>query len=96
MYVLFCDIDGVLRTHQSDLWWSQNLNAPIPDKVFDRKFSQKSVVNLNYAYNLLRFSIVVSSTWRTNFTLEELKKYIQSKWYLCTCNRQNRIFERSR
>lgn len=74
MDVLFCDIDGVLRTEKSDLLWSQELNAPIPVKVFDRKFSRKSVSNLNYAYNLLRFSIVVSSTWRTNFTVEELRK----------------------
>lgn len=78
MDVLFCDIDGVLRTNQSDLWWSQKLNAPIPDRVFDRKFNPKSVSNLNYAYNLLRFSIVVSSTWRTQFTVEELRDIFKS------------------
>ena len=73
MSIVFCDIDGVLRTHQSDEWWSIREKLPIPDRVYDRKFNPKAISNLNYLHNLLQIKIVVSSTWRTNFTLSELQ-----------------------
>jgi len=63
----------VLRTHKSDLEWSQKLEVPIPQKVYDRRFDQKCVSNINYIISLTRAKIVVSSTWRNNFTIEELK-----------------------
>jgi hypothetical protein len=78
MSILFCDIDGVLRTHNSDTWWSDKLNAPIPKRVFDRKFSPKCVSNLNYTSNLLRYKIVVTSTWRTQHDLNQLISIFRS------------------
>ena len=73
MNILFLDIDGCLRTHKSDLEWSILLNQPIPTKVFDRKFSKISVSNINYIGSITNCRIVVTSTWRNNFTLDELK-----------------------
>ena len=74
MNIIFLDIDGVLRTDKSDKDWSVRLNLPIPKRVFDRNFSPKSVSNINYITGLTRSKIVITSTWRTNFNLSELKK----------------------
>lgn len=73
MDILFCDIDGVLRTESSDLYWSTRDGQIIPERVYNRKFNPKAVSNLNYLNNLLRIKIVVSSTWRTQFSLSELQ-----------------------
>lgn len=69
----------MLRTHKSDLEWSQKLGVPIPQKVYDRRFDQKCVSNINYIISLTRAKIVVSSTWRNNFTIEELKVIFRSR-----------------
>lgn len=76
--IIFLDIDGVLRTHKSDLEWSLKLSAPIPERVFDRKFNPKAVSNINELISYTRAKIVVSSTWRTQFTLQELKDVFRS------------------
>ena len=76
--IIFLDIDGVLRTHKSDLEWSLKLNTPIPERVFDRRFSPKAVSNINQLIYYTRAKIVVSSTWRTQFTLQELKDIFRS------------------
>ena len=44
----------MLRTHKSDLELSQKLGVPIPQKVYDRQFSEKSVSNINYIISLTR------------------------------------------
>lgn len=54
--IIFLDIDGVLRTHQSDLEWSEKLNTPIFKKT-ERLFSKKSVNNINYITSLTRAKI---------------------------------------
>lgn len=51
---------------------------PIPEKVFDRKFNPKSVSNINLLISYTRAKIVVSSTWRTQFTLQQLKDIFRS------------------
>jgi len=79
MTIIFLDIDGVLRTHKSDLEWSLKSGLPIPQKVYDRQFSQKSVSNINYIISLTGAKIVVSSTWRNNYTIEELKEIFRSR-----------------
>lgn len=68
----------MLRTHKSDLEWSLKLNVPIPEKVFDRKFNPKSVSNINLIISYTRAKIVVTSTWRTQFTLQQLKDIFRS------------------
>lgn len=51
---------------------------PIPEKVFDRKFNPKSVSNINLIISYTRAKIVVTSTWRTQFTLQQLKDIFRS------------------
>ena len=76
--IIFLDIDGVLRTHKSDLEWSLKLNVPIPERVFDRKFNPKAVSNINQLIYYTKAKIVVSSTWRTQFNLQQLKDIFRS------------------
>jgi hypothetical protein len=71
---IFLDIDGVLRTHKSDLEWSQYLGVPIPLSVYERRFDRKIVYYINEIVGYTRAKIVVTSTWRVKHSLEELKK----------------------
>ena len=71
---IFLDIDGVLRTHKSDLEWSQILGVPIPESVYDRRFDRKIVSYINEVAGYTRAKIVVTSTWRVKYSLEELRQ----------------------
>ncbi len=71
---IFLDIDGVLRTHKSDLEWSQILGVPIPLSVYDRRFDRKIVSYINEVVGYTRAKIVITSTWRVKHSLEELKQ----------------------
>jgi len=71
MVVLFLDIDGVLRTHESDCFWSQKLEKPIPP-FHKRLFSKEAIENLNYIVALTGAKVVITSTWRIYYTLSEL------------------------
>jgi hypothetical protein len=74
MSIIFLDIDGVLRTHASDLEWSRRLGEPIPFSVFDRKFDTVIASRINEVAGYARAKIVVTSTWRTKHSLEQLKR----------------------
>jgi len=71
---IFLDIDGVLRTHKSDLEWSLQLGVPIPVSVYDRRFDRKIVSYINEIVGYTRSKIVVTSTWRVKHSLEVLKQ----------------------
>ena len=71
---IFLDIDGVLRTHKSDLEWSQILGVPIPESAYDRRFDRKIVSYINEVAGYTRAKIVVTSTWRVKYSLEELRQ----------------------
>jgi hypothetical protein len=71
MVIIFLDIDGVLRTHGSDLWWSNELGKDIPP-FHKRLFSKDAVENLNYIVALTGAKVVITSTWRIYYTLDEL------------------------
>ena len=73
MIIIFLDIDGVLRTHKSDLEWSLKLGEPIPE-LCKRYFSKTAVSNLNEITGWSRAKIVVISTWRTLVSFDDLKK----------------------
>lgn len=73
MIIIFLDIDGVLRTHKSDLEWSLKLGEPIPE-LCKRNFSKTAVSNLNEILGWSRAKIVVTSTWRTLVSFDDLKK----------------------
>ena len=79
MTIIFLDIDGVLRTHKSDLENSIILNQEIPIRVYDRRFDSKSVNNINYIVHYTGAKIVVSSTWRNNFSVQELKEIFRER-----------------
>lgn len=81
MVVIFLDIDGVLRTHESDLWWSHELDKPIPP-FHKRLFSKESIENLNYIIALTGAKVVITSTWRIYYTLEELKKVFRERGFI--------------
>lgn len=71
---IFLDIDGVLRTHESDLEWSLRLGVPIPVSVYERRFDQKAISCINEVVGYTRAKIVITSTWRVKHSLEELKQ----------------------
>ena len=81
MTILFLDIDGVLRTHKSDVEWSIISGQPIPPIVFDRNFSTKSISNLNEIIHFTGAKIVISSTWRVQHTLEELRNKFRKRGF---------------
>ena len=70
--IIFLDIDGVLRTHKSDLEWSNKLATPI-FKGVDRLFDKTLVDNLNEVIYLTGAKIVITSNWRIYLSLEELQ-----------------------
>lgn len=70
--IIFLDIDGVLRTHKSDLEWSNKLSVPI-FKGVDRLFDKTLVDNLNEVIYLTGAKIVITSNWRIYLSLEELQ-----------------------
>ena len=76
--IIFLDVDGVLRTHKSDLEWSKQLNIPILKGV-NRLFSKSAVDNLNEVIILTKAKIVVTSTWRINLSVEELNKIFKER-----------------
>ena len=76
--IIFLDIDGVLRTHKSDLEWSNQLNTPVLKGV-NRLFSKSAVDNLNEVIILTKAKIVVTSTWRINLSVEELNKIFKER-----------------
>lgn len=78
MKYLFLDIDGILRTYQSDLEWSKKLNVPL-FKGTDRLFDPKCVEYLNEIIYLTGARIVITSNWRLRLTLDELKKALRAR-----------------
>ena len=76
--IIFLDIDGVLRTHKSDLEWSEKLNTPIYRGV-NRLFDKELVDNLNEVIFLTKAKIVVTSNWRIHLSLDELQKIFKDR-----------------
>ena len=76
--IIFLDIDGVLRTHKSDLEWSNKLTTPI-FKGVDRLFDKNLVDNLNEVIILTGAKIVITSNWRISLSLEELQKIFKER-----------------
>jgi len=76
--IIFLDIDGVLRTHKSDLEWSKKLTAPVYRGV-NRLFDKELVDNLNEVIILTGAKIVVTSNWRIHLSLEELQKIFKDR-----------------
>lgn len=71
--ILFLDIDGVLN---SDLWYqseaSKKLEAPY------HHFDPRNIQTLNKLLKNIKAELVISSTWRNKYALEELTQILQS------------------
>ena len=78
MNIIFLDIDGVLRTHKSDLEWIEKIGLPIPEKQY-RNFSDKSISNINFIHSFIRCKIVITSNWKLYHTLDELKQIFREQ-----------------
>ena len=76
--IIFLDIDGVLRTHKSDLEWSNKLVKPI-FKGANRLFDKTAVDNLNEVIFLTGAKIVITSNWRIDLSLEEIQKIFKDR-----------------
>lgn len=78
MNVIFLDIDGVMRTNTSDkFWYGEN----IPISIFDRKFCQISINMLNEVVKQTQSKIIISSTWREQYTLLELNNIFKNNGF---------------
>lgn len=75
---IFLDIDGVLRTYNSDLEHSKRLGVPI-FRGTDRLFDNKCVDNLNEIIYLTGAKIVITSNWRLRLTFDELKEALRRR-----------------
>ena len=78
MNIIFLDIDGVLRTHKSDLEWIEKVGLSITEKQY-RNFSNKSVSNINFIHSFIRCKIVITSNWKLYHTLDELKQIFREQ-----------------
>ena len=74
MRIIFLDIDGVLN---SELWYKEVKYANLEEK----HFSPALVENLNTITDQTGAKIVVSSSWRKNKTLEQLKNLFDKLTY---------------
>ena len=74
MSIIFLDIDGVLRTHASDLEWSRKLGIPVPESVFERRLDPAIASRINEVAGYARAKIVVTSTWRTKVDLDHIRR----------------------
>jgi hypothetical protein len=81
MNIIFLDIDGVMRTHNSDLNWSRELNQPVPNP-FKRLFSKEAMENLNYLVTLTGSKVVITSTWRMYYTKDELRNIFRERGFI--------------
>jgi hypothetical protein len=76
--IIFLDIDGVLRTHKSDLEWSKKLGVPIYKGV-NRLFDKEIIDNLNEVIILTKAKIVITSNWRIYLSIGELQDLFKSR-----------------
>lgn len=81
MNIIFLDIDGVLRTSKSDKEISDLLGIEIPKNVFERDFDKKSISTLNYICHVSRAKVVISSTWRTVYSIQDIRKYFHKNGF---------------
>jgi hypothetical protein len=81
MNVIFLDIDGVLRTDDSDRYWSEVTGQPIPKSVFDRMFSSHSIAILNEIVYITGAKVVITSNWRVQHSLEDLRNIFKIRGF---------------
>lgn len=78
MKIIFLDIDGVLN---SDLW-EKSSNHKANNYPFNQ-FDPKAIKLFNKVVNETKAKIVLSSTWRLNHSLPEMKDIFKSVGIVC-------------
>ena len=74
MFICFIDIDGVFYTEQSYFYWDLQEDGERKSKLAAERFCPISISNLNYlCQQVPELNIVISSTWRTSFSLDDLR-----------------------
>jgi hypothetical protein len=81
MNIIFLDIDGVLRTDKSDKYWSSITGKAIPKIVFDRNFDKNAISTINEIIHYTGAKVVITSTWRVQHSLEQLKLIFKSRGF---------------
>ena len=72
MKIIFLDIDGVLNSNQ---WLRHRIDVLKRDRIYNGDFPKGTVNELNYLIEKYDFKIVISSSWREQKTIEELKHH---------------------
>lgn len=75
MRVLFLDFDGVLNSTQTDFLSDFDFQQyPFADRAYELNFDSYLINVLNKVMGFLpEVKIVISSSWRTHYTLEEIR-----------------------
>jgi len=79
MYYLFLDFDGVIVPEQAYFYWEDmaNKKRKNPDLVRSDRCCPIAISNLNYVCKQVpNLEIVISSTWRKYFELEDLREIL--------------------
>lgn len=79
MYICFLDMDGVLVTEQAFFYWlrREDCKRKKNDVRADRS-CPIAISNLNYlCKNIPDLSVVISSTWRKYFSVEEMQSILE-------------------
>lgn len=79
MNIVFLDIDGVLN---SEKWYNSKEYKDLWNPL-NESFDTKALNTLNYLINKINWKIVISSSWRSHFNLEELSKELYSLGINC-------------
>ena len=78
MRVLFLDLDGVVNSHD---WFRRRVTEQPTGNYFERQIDPQAIVLLNEIIEATGAKIVISSTWRKNHTLEELRAGLSSRGF---------------
>lgn len=76
--ILFLDIDEVLTCNREETD-KDHINVIINDKKTGDLFNPNLCLYMNKLIDRYNFKIVVSSTWRINFSIDELKNIINNQ-----------------
>ena len=76
MKVLFLDLDGVVNSHD---WFRRRMVEQPTGNYWERQIDPHAVSLLNEIIEATGAKVVVSSTWRKNHTLQELRAGLSSR-----------------
>ncbi len=78
MKCLFLDLDGVVNSHD---WFRRRVTEQPTGNYFERQIDPQAIALLNEIIEATSAKVVISSTWRKNHTLEELRAGLSSRGF---------------